>query len=101
MRDSPPLSRNRRISGNVDFMEIVKKEGLLAFSLMRLMKIMDPTLLEDSYSAVLGKFLSLESWLFIKSLFSDPGPKYHSHLSPSTYAGLSGVFIMGSREDRK
>lgn len=49
MRDSPPLSRNRRISGNVDFMEIVKKEGLLAFSLMHLMKIMDPTLLEDSY----------------------------------------------------
>lgn len=30
-------------------MEIVKKEGLLAFSLMRLMKRMDPTLLEDSY----------------------------------------------------
>lgn len=49
MRDSPPLSGNRRISGNVDFMEIAKKEGLLAFSLMPLMKRMDPTLLVDSY----------------------------------------------------
>lgn len=49
MRDSPPLCRNRRISGIVDFMEIDKKEGLLAFSLMPLMERMDPTLLEDSY----------------------------------------------------
>lgn len=49
MRDSPPLRRNRRISGNVDFMEIAQKEGLLAFSLKPLMKRMDPTLLEDSY----------------------------------------------------
>lgn len=49
MRDSSPLSRNRRISGNVDFMEIAKKKGLLAFSLMSLKKKMDPTLLVDSY----------------------------------------------------